>query len=177
MISIAPEVLLADAQEMHLILSTAECLERHANITLGTLAEILTALSTDGKLAEPNRKGFDVISPAYGRIEVKSRVLGTDGAFPRISLSPNKIDGADHFMAVRWDQHSKLCFAIMLPKASILPLYQARLQRSGNIAHLHWDDWLAARDAVDFTDQFQELLSIDASSFRKSSIQLEPQAK
>lgn len=151
--------LLSDAREMHRLIQNASFMKRHSVISLDKLAEILTALCTDGSIAERNTKGHDIVSPKHGRIEVKSRVLGTDGEFPRITLSSNKLVGSDTFMAVRWDRNNNIYSAIMLDKAAVQPLYNARLQASRKSAHIAWDAWKSAPGAIDFTKPFTDLIA------------------
>jgi hypothetical protein len=160
---IPPVVLRADAREMYATMRDAECIKRHFVISLDKLAEILTALCTDGDIAARNSKGYDVHSQAFGKIEVKSRLLGTDGRFPRISLSPNKMTGADSFIAVRWTAQFELYSAIMLSRAAVQPLFETRLQTSGKTAHISWSQWLAAKGAIDFTSRFLDVLRYEAN--------------
>jgi len=150
-----PEILQADALEMAGALRNTVCTERHFVISYDKLAEILTALCTGGDLSVRNGSGYDVEAPVYGRIEVKSRALGTDGPFPRISLSPNKMKVANWFMAVRWERQGVLHAAYMLPSASVRPLFDARLQASGRTAHISWEEWRSAPGLKDFTSDFQ----------------------
>lgn len=156
--SIPTAVLHADAREMHSIMRNADCIKRHFITSPDKLAEILTAICTDGEIAPRNAKGYDVCSPRFGKVEVRSRILGTDGPLPRISLSPSKMAGADNFMAVRWTADFKLHAAIMLSKIAVQPLFQAKLQSSGKMAHIGWREWIAAKGAVDFTDRFLDML-------------------
>lgn len=153
------EFLEADALEMASILRSAKCIERHTAISFDILAEILTALCTDGKQASANTKGYDVESTNYGRIEVKSRKLGTDGPFPRVTLSPNKLKGADWFMAVRWTRDGGVYAAIMLPKTSVAPLFEKFLQTNGRTAHIHWEDWKNGAGQVDLSEEFRRVIA------------------
>lgn len=155
----SPNILRADASEMHSIMLAAASMARHRAINVDRLSEILTALATDGTVAPRNAKGYDVQSPSYGFIEVKARTLGTDGPDPRVSLSPGKLQTANFFMAVRWTEHFGLAEAIMLPLDSVRPLFDARLQRSARLAHITWHDWKAAAGRIDFTERFQQFLT------------------
>jgi len=154
-----PEILQADALEMASVLKSAQCIQRHFTISYDKLAEILTAICTEGKVCSARNGNYDVEAPIYGRIEVKSRVLGTDGPFPRISLTPTKLRSAKWFMAVRWDKQGDIYAAFMLPLSSVQPLFDARLQNSGKQAHIAWDDWRNASGLKDFTSQFRLILS------------------
>jgi hypothetical protein len=135
------------------VLRTAECVQRYPVISLGVVAEILVALATNGSVTTGNESGHDVVSPELGRVEVKSRVLGTDGPFPRVSLSPSKFKDTDYFIAVRWTADRQLHDAIGLPRASAEVLYKARLQKSGRTAHIGWKDWTAAPAARSFKSE------------------------
>lgn len=149
----------ADALEMSAIMRSAECMIRHPEISHDRLAEILTALCVAGELASRNSKGYDVASEEHGRIEVKSRILGTDGWFPRVSLTPNKMAVADAVMAVRWTPEYTFHAAVLLSRDAVRPLFEAKLQASGKQAHIAWADWVGASDAIDFTSRFAGLLS------------------
>lgn len=151
-------VLHGDAIEMVSLLKNAACIVRHHVVSYDKAAEILTAICTDGEIADRNSPGYDVHSERFGRIEVKSRVLGTDGPFPRISLTTKKLEGADSFMAVRWTKAGEIHAAVMLPRESTYPLFTARLQAAGRLAHIAWSDWVAAKGAIDMTSQFRKLL-------------------
>lgn len=152
-----PDILRQDAIEMIRILSKAQCMERHTSISPDRLSEILTAIATGGEIVGGNSKGYDVISPEYGRIEVKARILGTDGPFPRVSLKASNIDKADLIMAVRWTEKMELHDAIALPKAGAAVLYAAKRQ-GGGLAHIAWRDWIAAPDARRFRDEMRRIL-------------------
>ncbi|WP_113154186.1 hypothetical protein [Nitratireductor sp. OM-1] len=152
-----------DALEMQSILRDSECFKRHQAISLDKLSELLTALATGGKITSRNTAGHDVVAP-IGKIEVKSRVLGTDGPFPRVSLRPNKLE-ADYVMAVRWTSDCVLHAAYLLPAASVRPLFSERLQASGSLAHIAWQKWIAAPLVSNFTEKFERVLaSLPATS-------------
>ena len=115
-----------DAAEMMKILSTAKCIARHSIISPDRLAEILTAIVTGGTIVGGNSKGHDIRSPKCGLVEVKARILGTDGPFPRVSLKAANIDKADFVMAVRWTKTMDLYDAVGVPKATATVLYAAK---------------------------------------------------
>ncbi|WP_173089175.1 hypothetical protein [Devosia sp. 1635] len=108
---------------------------------------------------------YDVLSPVHGRIEVKTRVEGTDGDNPRVSLKEAKFETADHFMAVRWTRDAELSLALMLPAASVKPLHLARRQRTG-LAHIAWREFIAAPGPIDFTAQFAAVLASPGYALR-----------
>lgn len=151
------DLLRQDAAEMAGILCSARCVERHAAISHDRLAEVLTALVTVGELSSGNARGHDVVSPTFGRIEVKSRILGTDGPFPRVTLKASNIEKSDFFMGVRWTRDMRLHEAVGLAKVAVMPLYEAKRQGSG-LAHLSWVDWVAAPGARSFLNEMRALL-------------------
>jgi hypothetical protein len=152
-------VLKQDAAEMMRILATANCVKRHSSISHDRLAEILTAMVTEGSLTLGNKEGHDVVSPTFGRIEVKSRVLGTDGPFPRVSLRASNLQHAEYFVAVRWTRDMDLYEAIGMPRSSAEVLYTAKLQKSGRGAHIGWNEWISAPQARSFRDDMKRTFS------------------
>lgn len=136
-----------DAKEMATILKQADCMKRYDRISHDILSEILVAAALDGEVEGKNRRGSDVRSSLHGRIEVKSRILGTDGPFPRVSLKTSNIEKADFFVAVRWEKDFSFHDAVMLPKDAACRLYSERRQSSGT-AHISWKDWQIAPGAV-----------------------------
>lgn len=137
------EYLVDDAREMMHILQTSRCMARYDHISHELLAELLVAIASDGEVIGGNRLGSDVKSPAYGYIEVKSRILGTDGPLPRISLKQRNLDKSDWIAAVRWERDFTLYDAIMLPKEDAERLYKIKKQGAKDQAHIAWRDWVA----------------------------------
>lgn len=130
----------ADATEMMRILQTSQCMKRYDHISHELLAELLVAIATGGEVIGGNNLGSDVTSPTYGLIEVKSRIMGTDGPNPRISLKQRNLDKASWFAAVRWTRDFELYDAVILPKASVERLFGIRKQ-ARDMAHISWKDW------------------------------------
>ena len=124
---------------------------RYDKISHEILAELLISIVIDGKVIGGNNRGSDVKSPAHAFIEVKSRILGTDGQFPRVSLKQHNIEKADWFAAVRWTREYTLDDAVMLPKSSACVLYEQKKQSQG-LAHISWTDWTSSPDAQSLRD-------------------------
>lgn len=141
-----------DAREMWSILRTSSCMARYDKISHEILAELLVAIATKGKVIGGNNRGSDVKSCEYGLIEVKSRILGTDGPYPRVSLKKHNIEKADWIAAVRWDRDYTLHDAIMLPKKSAERLFENKKQASG-LAHIGWKEWSEAPDKLSLLDR------------------------
>jgi hypothetical protein len=143
-----------DAAEMHSILRSASCIKRYDSISHQLLSELLVAIATEGEVVGGNNRGSDVFSPKYGKIEVKSRILGTDGPFPRVSLKPHNIEKADWFVGIRWTRDFQFHEAWMLPKSAAANLYAARKQGSG-LAHISWDSWKAGQGGIDLSPRIK----------------------
>ncbi len=143
-----------DAAEMHSILRSASCIKRYDSISHQLLSELLVAIATEGEVVGGNNRGSDVISPKYGKIEVKSRILGTDGPFPRVSLKPHNIEKADWFVGIRWTRDFQFHEAWMLPKSAAAMLHAAKKQGSG-LAHISWDNWMAGEGAIDLSPRIR----------------------
>lgn len=135
-----------DAKEMAEILRSANCIQRYDKIAHELLSELLVSIATGGEVVGGNNRGSDVWSEKHGRIEVKSRILGTDGPFPRVSLRQSNLEKADYFVAVRWTSRFEFYDAVMLPKPAVLTLYEYKVQGSG-MAHIAWSNWISHPDA------------------------------
>jgi hypothetical protein len=146
-----------DAAEMYKILRSALCIQRYDSISHQLLAELLVAIATDGEVIGGNKRGSDVLSPSFGRVEVKSRILGTDGAFPRISLKPHNLDKSDWITAVRWTRGFEFYDAVALPKTAAMSLFAGRLIE-GKASHVAWQSWITASAAVSLAEKVRAAL-------------------
>ncbi|MER9335807.1 hypothetical protein NKJ06_17760 [Mesorhizobium sp. M0293] len=146
-----------DAAEMYSILRTANCIKRYDSISHQLLAELVVAIATDGEVVGGNNRGSDVISPLSGKIEVKSRMLGTDGPFPRISLKPHNLEKADWIAAVRWTRDFEFYDDVALPRAVAQGLFAGRLAE-GRATHVAWQSWIAASGAESLADRVHAAL-------------------
>jgi hypothetical protein len=132
---------------------------RHSAISPDRLSEILTAIVTGGTLVGGNSKGHDVFSPEFGLVEVKARILGTDGPLPRVSLKIANIKKADFFIAVRWTKAMELHDAIGLPKSVAGKLFATKQQQGRGLAHIAWRDWILAPGAQSFREKMLQALA------------------
>lgn len=131
---------------MGTILRSANCLQRYSKISHEVLSEILVSIVTGGQVIGKNNRGSDIKSPTFGLVEVKSRILGTDGPNPRISLRLHHIEKANWIAAIRWSSDFTLHDAVMLPSTSAATLHANKRQADGS-AHIAWKDWVMASDA------------------------------
>jgi hypothetical protein len=88
---------------------------------------------------------------------VKSRILGTDGPFPRVSLRKSNLEKADNIVAIRWTPGFVFHDAVLLPKTAALTAYEAKRQRSGT-AHINWPDWVNHRESVSLKKLISDVL-------------------
>lgn len=147
-----------DAAEMYGILRTANCIKRYDSISHHLLAELVVAIATGGQVVSGNNRGSDVFSPDYGKIEVKSRILGTDGPYPRISLKTHNLEKSDWIAAVRWTREFEFYDAVALPKSAALALFVGRFS-AGRAAHTAWQSWVAAPGAESLADRVRSALA------------------
>lgn len=149
---------LADAAEMYSILRTANCIKRYDSISHQLLSELIVAIATNGEVVGGNNRGSDVLSSTYGKVEVKSRILGTDGQFPRISLKPHNLEKSDWIVAVRWTREFEFYDAVALPKAAAQGLFAGRMT-DGRVAHVAWQTWITTSGAESFANRVRVALS------------------
>lgn len=147
-----------DASEMYAILRSARCIARYDCISHQLLAEILVAVATGGEVVGGNNRGSDVLSPGFGKIEVKSRILGTDGPFPRVSLKAHNVEKADWVAAVRWTRTFDFHDAVALPRDAIHPLVEGRLN-AARATHISWQSWTASPAARSLSDEIRAALN------------------
>mgnify|MGYP001197191509 CR=1 FL=1 len=145
-----------DAREIWSILQTAKCMARYDKISHEILAELLVSIATGGEVIGGNNRGSDVRSPRFWLIEVKSRILGTDGPYPRVSWKQHNLDKADWFAAVRWHRDYALYDAVMLPKPSARELYEKKRQATG-LAHVGWSDWASAPGGMNIREECENV--------------------
>ncbi|MEI3807613.1 hypothetical protein V6R85_24125 [Agrobacterium sp. CCNWLW32] len=148
---------LQDATEMYNILRTANCIKRYDSISHQLLAELVVAIATNGEVVGGNNRGSDVVSPTYGKIEVKSRILGTDGPFPRVSLKPHNLDKSDWIAAVRWTRDFDFHDAVALPKAAAQGLFAGRLLET-RASHVAWQTWISTPGAESLSARVRSAL-------------------
>ena len=111
-------------------------LSKVGEITTGRFGELLIASVTSGEIK--NKTGYDISAPGYGKIEVKSRVLGTDGKWPRVTLGKTNIKEADHVAVIRFSPAYEVVAACILSIDKVKPLYSQYAQSKGT-AHIPWD--------------------------------------
>ena len=91
-------------------------------------AEALVADALDGRRVESGvNRGFDVVAPQYGRVEVKCRRLPSDGRWEdRIDLRDSKVSGFDHLAIVVFYPNYDVKGAILVPYSKVWPIVDSR---------------------------------------------------
>ncbi|MFT8246464.1 hypothetical protein [Roseomonas sp. BN140053] len=130
----------------------------HGPLTVDALGETLVAAAFGGARMKRNNADFDVRCPRFGLVEVRSRVLGTDGWLPRLTLRKAPLGVYDHVAALRFALDLSFWRGVILPTAALIPLYEARKQASG-IAHIAWNDAVAHSAALDITGELRAVIA------------------
>lgn len=135
----------------------ASLLRDYGEIKASRYFEILVAATYDGELMAPNHPEFDVHCTRFGRVQVRTRVIGTDGKYPRISLRgmPSEFDV---LIGAHLAQNFSINHAIALRSPAIEPLYLAKRQQDGKLAHIPWAQLVAAPGAEDVTKELSSIL-------------------
>ncbi len=142
-----PHALLDNANEARRL---GKLLREHGEVTISAFAEALFAAAFDGKRMSRGNRNFDLDCARFGKVEVRTRVLGTDGEYPRITLRKSPDGQFDHLAAVRLNETLGLWKASVLPTLALRPLYDVRKQKNG-LAHIDWSDFCADPKAIDIT--------------------------
>jgi hypothetical protein len=129
----------------------------HGEVTLHALAEALFAGAFGGVPMKRGNKDFDIQCSRFGAVEVRSRVVGTDGDTPRLTLrrSPS---GYDHVCALRFERDFSVVRAVVLPTAALVPLHAAYKQKKKDIAHIPWTKIEIDPAVIDVTEELIAVL-------------------
>jgi hypothetical protein len=154
--SVVSHVLLDNASEARRL---GKLLTEHGEVAISTFAEALFAAAFGGQRTPRANPNFDVVCPRFGKVEVRARVLGTDGDYPRISLRKSPDGEFDHLAAVRLDKKLNFWKAFILPTAALKPLFDAKKQKTAK-AHIAWSVFCADSGAVDITSDLMRLVDV-----------------
>ena len=94
-------------------------------------AEVLVAEALGAERTQSGvNQGYDVLSPQYGRVEVKHRVLPTDGRQEeRVDIRNTKADGFDYLAIVVFFTDYSVKGAVLVPYSQVWPIINARKYR------------------------------------------------
>lgn len=132
-------------------------LYEHGEVAISAFAEALFAAAFGGQRRQRGNPGFDIDCPRFGKVEVRARVLGTDGDYPRVTLRKSPDGQFDHLAAVRLDKNLALWKAFILPTLALKPLYDAKKQPKGT-AHIDWSSFCSDSNAIDITADLKQFV-------------------
>jgi hypothetical protein len=116
-------------------------------------AEVLVAEATGGcRVQSRTNRGFDVQSPLYKRIEVKSRQMPYGRRVDeRVGFDQTKEDGFDYAAIVIFEADFSVKGALLVPYASVWPVASARVDR-----RISYTQAQALSGAIDITQAVAE---------------------
>jgi len=116
-------------------------------------AELLVAEALEGRRQKNSQTtGYDLHAPTYGRVEVKSRRLPSDGRREeRVSLDDSKKNGFDFLAVVIFFPDFHVKGAVLIPYDQVWPLVSRRKYR-----RIDYREVLGLEGAVDITDAVSE---------------------
>ncbi len=107
-------------------------------------AELLVAGALQGLIQPTNNPKFDLLTPDYGRVEVKNRVDGTDTTQNRTNFGRYCTGDFDHAAIVILASDYRIKAGILLPCESTLRLVRPH-------GHVKWEDAATRAEAIDIT--------------------------
>ncbi|MEN5033707.1 hypothetical protein [Pseudomonas sp. TWI929] len=139
-------------QLLKTMLRYREALEAHGIRDTGGYAELLAARALCASRNKSSvEKGFDILCPQLGRIEVRSRCLPRSGRHEtRIELSDKKEGGFDYLLGILFDPDIEVVGGFLLPHHAAISL--SRLQQFKRIP---FATGLAHPQAIDITEKLR----------------------
>ena len=115
-------------------------------------AENLVALALGGRIMPTNCKAYDVESPSHGRVQVKSRVDGTDTSYDqnRTNFGKYQAGAFDWAVVVIFTPAFRIDGARMLKLPDIAPLVRPA-------GHVKWIDVRNHKAVIDVSRQLREI--------------------
>ena len=114
-------------------------------------AEMLVCSALEGQLAMTNQPNYDILCSApYNKVQVKSRVDGTDGIQNRTNFKRYKPDAFNYAAIVIFRANYKIKGAILLPLKDAHSL----MKKAG---HVKWGDALNHKNAICIKDKLLEV--------------------
>jgi hypothetical protein len=127
-----------------------EILTTYGEVTAGRFAELLVAAVLRGKVV--HQVGYDIECSDGRRVEVRSRVEGTDGDTPRVTLNDAKMELCTDVIAIRFSSRYQPIEARLVRRVDLEPLYLKYRQKKG-IAHINWARFCASPGAQELLPQ------------------------
>jgi hypothetical protein len=113
-------------------------------------AELLVAAALQGLIQPTNNPKFDVLTPKYGRVEVKNRIDGTDSTQNRSNFGRYCPSDFDYAAIVILTKDYLIKSGILLPCAAALKLVRPH-------GHVKWADAYGHCEAIDITARLQKV--------------------
>lgn len=148
-------------------------LSSYGEVTTGAFAELLVAEVLGGVRATSNESGYDVLCPDGRKVEVRSRVEGTDSNTSRASLTASKMTIETDVVAVRFNRKYVPIEARLVRKAKLESLY-AQYKQAKGLAHIPWAKFCNCTDSI---NMLPKLLHVYEQIDAQPGIQADPPEK
>lgn len=134
---------------MKRLAETRICLAEYGIRDSSDYAEVLVTEALEGERVQSGvNQGYDIISQKYGRVEVKCRVLPTDGRQEdRVDIRNTKADGFDYLAIVVFFPDYSAKGAILVPYSEVWPIIDSRKYR-----RISYGEACQLESAVDITE-------------------------
>ena len=113
-------------------------------------AEMLVCAALDGELALTNNPNYDIKCKSHGKVQVKSRVNGTDTTQNRTNFKRYKPCAFNYAVIVIFESDYRVKGAITLPLSDAHSL----MKKAG---HVKWTDASSHENAVCIKEKLQEV--------------------
>ena len=104
-------------------------------------AEMLVCSALDGELALTNQPDYDILCSKYGKVQVKSRVDGTDGTQNRTNFKRYGENAFDYAAIIVFESNYKIKGALLIPLKDAHSL----MKKAG---HVKWSDAINHSNAI-----------------------------
>ncbi|UYM16216.1 hypothetical protein [Endozoicomonas euniceicola] len=113
-------------------------------------AEMLVCAALDGKLALTNNPDYDLVCSTLGKVQVKSRVDGTDTTQNRTNFKRYSSNAFDHAAIVIFESDYRIKGAVVIPIADVLSV----MRKAG---HVKWQDAKEHKNSVSITSELKHI--------------------
>jgi hypothetical protein len=124
----------------------------------GSYSEKLIAVLDGGEVVQ--KHGYDTDGGRLGKVEVRSRMLGTDGRCPRLTTNSTKMKNSEYHAIIHFGAGYQIYEAILVPTSALIPLYNPRRQKKRDQAHIPFREIKSLKGTANITDR---LIRIEAA--------------